>query len=1119
MYFNNKLIVESRIMLTCLIVFVGSLVFGREITLDRDKLITEGRHQFKELLKFNAENEKRGCVEDNIYVFSLLNGQEWAKYVKTDPSAEEFLDETKDQLNERLKQFNTHPDFSSDYGIYLCLVTELPVQVHYDFTNNKTFEQVIAEYYLKEKEAPGFGGEESAVNVASLEEQWKEIIDEVFNGTEESLKTDQNFSAFNAKPNKLFITQSLVQVELMDDEGDNNSIKKVINAAKHKGYFKDHKEKIYEYEKEMLPVRHGKFPKLINRVLSYIEFAEGQLHDSTKAQQRFIVADQTTLAADAHAATNNEYDQNDLINPSLFLYDFTGIFGIKDNTQDQVSLDDLNQILDGSYANSNTKLKVFLTDEDVTQAKIDMVKNLNINQQAYVNSLVLWVHINSDGVIESTIRVHPGLQNQINKYLNYEKFKSLVEQGLTADLLIFTGKEILKHYAKIIYTSSEFLISVLESLEIPAKYYRTDTTNYTPILKEFLSYAMPAMLVGDFIANEFFSEYAADYPMLTSVSPSEAQFALMCGLWNGIIGELKGILDMVSMVGYFVDETKKDEVDQMIGMFRDNSLWSIGAKMGNGLINAHTGHATKVAHQIGVDVITVVSIVVPITKVGAASKLGKVINLVDNLNPMTHIFNTAGLAVRRVGGAAVDILKDGTTKIGYFTKGKFIALEQHMWTAAKGTIEALEKIPVPQTVILQTSGGYQTVALVLMTVKKNGNTSKMLGKAIDDAGKALIKLSLKSEFDFGKLFKNIKEADYIAENISLLDNANLLYNTTALKDAIKNLPTDDLKKAFFKNLANIGNEGAGVADPNWFGKHLLEFSNNPKLIEAWATIGTALKTSTLFAKDIATIKKVGQILEDQILLQKFGTLAKLKEELAIIINKNGVLRCDVCGNKGMKHYSKMDEFLDEVLYFTKNFDISSGGKAEGIFKWLKGTTKSGAGTPNSGQVAEVHQTIKFLKDKAYIGSDIIDFGKKFPPGDPTSKAYDLQLGSNQFTELKNRNFSGNSLTQTGNAFASGWESMYNQLIDGYFKNVNSLADLEWVSDFRRFDNVTQTAATTAMRQKWQTIFQWKYQDIFANLGATKCQQLFGAGSPAQLLAKFNAPVDGASSVYQFIKVQ
>lgn len=80
-------------------------------------------------------------------------------------------------------------------------------------------------------------------------------------------------------------------------------------------------------------------------------------------------------------------------------------------------------------------------------------------------------------------------------------------------------------------------------------------------------------------------------------------------------------------------------------------------------------------------------------------------------------------------------------------------------------------------------------------------------------------------------------------------------------------------------------------------------------------------------------------------------------------------------------------------------------------------------------------------------------------------------------ELKNVDYTNTSLsTQT-----------QDQLIDGYFKNINSLDDFQWIASFQKLKAngwTDQVTALANMKEKWKTVFLARKEDVFNGMTVT-----------------------------------
>lgn len=92
---------------------------------DFDNWVKEGSRQLYELKKRNADNNKKGCPEDNLYLFSFLpenNISDW--WIEGRPQADidkHYSMDLLTTLNDSLQQFNAQNDIDAEF--YVCLAT------------------------------------------------------------------------------------------------------------------------------------------------------------------------------------------------------------------------------------------------------------------------------------------------------------------------------------------------------------------------------------------------------------------------------------------------------------------------------------------------------------------------------------------------------------------------------------------------------------------------------------------------------------------------------------------------------------------------------------------------------------------------------------------------------------------------------------------------------------------------------------------------------------------------------------------------------------------------------------------------------------------------------------
>lgn len=791
--------------------------------LKQEKLVKEGSRQLADLIRYNYQNEKEGHPEDNVYLFSMLNGEDWVEYIKVSLTDPDFASSVEGQLNERLKQFNNNPD-NGDKRIYVCLVSKMPVKVAYPISSGKTFDEVAADYRAYESLAQNGDGNASANNIIQLQSDYKELLRRIYGRAHAQLVDSEEYDEFFSKSDRVLISQTLIQNVLFSEQGDKLSKTFALFGGRHHGYFQQHKAAIRDYERSMLGQRSASNHKiLVNKVFSYIEFAESGMEDPASMQLEFQATGPSDLAAEVASAEENIYEEEEVYDTQdpQYIFDFTGFLGNKDALLE----DELNNLLSGRLRNSDTKLKVVITDQSTEDSQLAIIENIDMTHSALSNTIVLWAHVD-ENKIEASIRIAPDLQAEINTHLNWERLNRLVQISFDPEAAAATNQAILKFFANIIYTSAEFVSSVIKAGRIPEKYYRVDTVGYDGTFKDVFSYVLPVGIFADLIAAELYQLYP-DLNILSGEeeNPSDLSFALFCGLWNGVLEEMSGIVDLFAMVGYWVDDKKKAEIDGLVEKIKEDGFW---VTVGEMIVEIHSGPPCKVAHQIGKDAIMMVSIFVPFSNASSLSQLRKVVGLMDNLNPLTHLFTGAGYVLRKAAGKTIDVFNNLSQRIAYIQNQTLIALEQHLWIPLEEAVITTQSLLYPKVAVQSTNGQITYQPLMRMEVDNpsGGDNVKKFGKAA--AASPDLIANIKEKYSLVALFSD--EANDIAGRIAPLDVNQKLINDVDLEDAINGL-NQNAKAQFFRDLSNTGDFTVDPLQSSWIGNNIASLS--PDLVKAW----------------------------------------------------------------------------------------------------------------------------------------------------------------------------------------------------------------------------------------------------------------------------------------------
>lgn len=205
----------------------------------------------------------------------------------------------------------------------------------------------------------------------------------------------------------------------------------------------------------------------------------------------------------------------------------------------------------------------------------------------------------------------------------------------------------------------------------------------------------------------------------------------------------------------------------------------------------------------------------------------------------------------------------------------------------------------------------------------------------------------------------------------------------------------------------------------------------------------------------------------------------------------------------------MEQYLDDVDYFISNFTVSSGGKGEVFYNWMRGTTN-----PTSGQLDELHQTIRDFAKRGIKESDVEGLGKQFPIG---TKKYDLRRVGDKYTEYKNKDFVSYPLTASSDDV--------DQFINGYLKNLKSMDDFEWKAGFGKLEGSwsSEANALTEMKKQWKSVFESNADEIFDVIWENQNlrNSLFESGlEKADIKSDFLEMIsDTNDSFFNFIKVE
>ncbi len=272
-----------------------------------------------------------------------------------------------------------------------------------------------------------------------------------------------------------------------------------------------------------------------------------------------------------------------------------------------------------SYSNQNSvlyNLKIFKSDPNTTVLRrIEIVDSLTTLQP---RDIALWIDVHEDGSVKYEFFTGSDI-------ILTQKEKALFNKWLEAldpyimDMPFNPFVAILEGVADL----------AKEYLKVPAKYWDCNSTDY---------YKLP------WIAE-----------CLECITPKD--WALLCGVWDGVVDEVTGLVEFVAILA---DSQKRNELLNSLNSLLEAETWSA---MWNELEKKHTDKAGKpcqLAHQVGLDITAVGSLVLPITKVSKAQVVATVSNLADNVVLTLTKFKNVANEAYKVATGTITIVKEGT---------------------------------------------------------------------------------------------------------------------------------------------------------------------------------------------------------------------------------------------------------------------------------------------------------------------------------------------------------------------------------------------------------------------------------------------------------------------------
>ena len=309
---------------------------------------------------------------------------------------------------------------------------------------------------------------------------------------------------------------------------------------------------------------------------------------------------------------------------------------------------DIQPILDQlNISNKNTGIKgrIFITDSSTSPERIKEIQDLfNDLEKSSKKEIYLWANYVDEKQFTIDFAVGGGVENRENIIKNraiFKKIPSISDLSWGIDFNPLTA----------IFDGLAYLVSYLE---IPPKFYDPTIEEYNPFLYE-ADKAMSQSTPSDILAKEVIKN--SGIKTEKGVTPEHLTFAYKAGLWNGLVGTVKSIPELASLISkgiqlIYDEEFRKEfsneyekwkakcdkdnDSDTYVGCAWD-MLWEK-------IKQAHTTSSSpQIAQQYGKSTFDLITIPLGMVKAG---KLGKINKIIDLLDPISNTMKATGKMVK-----------------------------------------------------------------------------------------------------------------------------------------------------------------------------------------------------------------------------------------------------------------------------------------------------------------------------------------------------------------------------------------------------------------------------------------------------------------------------------------
>ena len=335
---------------------------------------------------------------------------------------------------------------------------------------------------------------------------------------------------------------------------------------------------------------------------------------------------------------NINYNDNNVSFESFWTCDYEKIDektnnGVSNYSGKKIDIQPILDQLNISNKNTGIKGRIFITDSSTSPERIKEIQDLFNNlENSTKKEIYLWANYVDEKQFTIDFAVGGGVENRDRIIKNRDFFKkipSISDMSWGGNFNPFTA----------IFDGLAYLVSYLE---ISPKFYDPTVEEYNPVLYK-IDKTISQFAPGDMLAREIIKQ--SGIKTEEGVTPGHLTFAYKVGLWNGLVGTVKAIPELASLISkgiqlFYDEEFRKEfneeykEWKELCDNYNDSDTyvgcaWDI---LWERIKDAHTiGSSPQIAQQYGKSTIDVVTIPLAIAKVGKISKVKDIFSAFNKL--------------------------------------------------------------------------------------------------------------------------------------------------------------------------------------------------------------------------------------------------------------------------------------------------------------------------------------------------------------------------------------------------------------------------------------------------------------------------------------------------------